>query len=732
MNTTQNPPSYFDASQLAGLGIKPLASLLAHRRLAVQVFVLVLLLAVPMAWMKGKAHYSTSATVQIAPRYMKTLKDDNELDFQSNSQYRQFVEHQARSVIRYDIVRQALKNMGAQAKLFEIPQKTERWNIERLQERIVVIPVSDTYLMQISLKGDAPEGLAELLNTLVDVYLAQMKTEQMFGAEERVKKLQARELELLGNVLTKTSQRTALALELGVANFAQGDGNPFDKLLLATRASLAEARNARMAAQARLQAFAAHGETDITIRSITENILSDPGLNSLKASLNTRRANLLTSISGLTSAHPAYASAQQELQEIDGEIQKQTQNLKKNVEGSILARYKMSLEQAQNYENSLQNVLQEQQEQSATFAQKFNLALALSNDLAQYNKEIDSVRERLNFFAAEGGALGFVRKVTPALVPEVPFGPGRKKMLLFALFAALAAGVLAPIVRDLCERKIRTVNDAESVLKLPSLGWMIEKDSMATQIFAQDQLRRIAGGLMREQQRFATKVFAFCAVKPGAGNSQMCLDLAQVLTSLGYPTLVVEANAFRPDQRYASSAHAGLAQALTGTVALADCLLPASSTLPERVSVGLTAGTHLERLDQLPNVLAQWSEHYAFVLVDMPPLLLCADAEIMINRIGQIILVVEAGGINRGELGRAGRLLDKASVSSVGIIVNRVKALDGGGYLKQLLIEFLTQRKFSHFDSQTTSQSAWQGWLLQLANLRQYLTRRTTIPPEEK
>ncbi len=726
MTSTAPPPSQqataFDTSQLAGIGIKPLVSLMAHPRLALASFVLVLCAGIPFAWIKGQAHYVATSTVQIAPRYMKILKDDNELDFQSNSQYRQFVEHQARSVARFDIVQAALKSMGPLAKEVQAPNQSERRKVELLQERIMVNPLSDTYLMQISLEGRKPKGLAEFVNALVETYIARMQSEHMFGADERIRKLQSRELDLLSNINNKTAQRTGIALELGVANFQQGDGNPFDKLLLATRSALAEARNARMAAQARLQAFESHRETDITIRSINENLLSDPGLNSLKASLNNRRALLLTTVSGLTAQHPAYASAQVELQEIDAEIKKHTAILQKELTSSLLARYQMSLQQAQSYENGLQQVLQEQQSLSAQYAGKFNIALSLSNDIAQYNKEIESVRERLSFFSAETGALGFVRKVTPALQPELPFGPGRKKLLLLVLVAAVGCGLIAPIVRDLLERKIRTVNDAETVLKLPSLGWLIEKENMATQIFAQDQMRRLAGGLMREQNGYGTKIFSFCAVKPGAGNSQICLDLAKALTSLGYPCLVVEANAFRPDPRFqnhaqAGSAHdqvrpaLGFAQALTEQARLQDCLLPADAHFPDRVAVGVSAGTALERLDRIPEVLDNWAQSYAFVLIDMPPLLLCADAEIMLNRLGKIVLVVEAGGINRGELSRAGRVLEKSAASSVGIIVNRVRVLDGGGYLKQVLVEFLTQRKFSQFAGPS-------NWRLLLSHFR--------------
>lgn len=706
-------PVAFDASQLQGLGIKPMVSLLAHWRAAAWAFGLVVLLGIPVVWVKGRPHYLATATVQVAPRYMKNIKDDNELDFQSNSQYRQFVEHQARSVARFDILSRTLSVLGDKASILRLPGESERRSIERLQERLVVLPVPDTYLMQIALESDSKEGIADIVNTVVEIYLLRMKEEQMYGSEERVKNLELRAKEILAQVMLKTQRRTTIALELGVTTFNDGDGNPYDKLLLSTRATLAEARNIRMAAEAKMEAFIASGETDISTRSINESILSDPGLNSFKASLNTRRASLLSTVSGLSVEHPANIAAHQELKEIEREIQIQTTSLTKDINKSLLSRFQMTRDQARRYEQGLEQILQGQEKSSARFAVLFNEALTLSSEIEQHNKEIDTFRERINFFAAERSALGFVRLVTPALPPETPFGPGRKKLAMLLLLAALLAGGLIPILIDLADRRIRTVNDAERTLGLPSLGWLIEQDNAASKMFAQDQLRRIAGGLIREQASHDTRVFALCGVKPGAGCSNLSLDLALALNALGYPTLVVEANAFRPDPRFASD-KPGLSQCLLDQARPSECISAADQGLPARVSVGTASEVvHLDRLDRLPETIQQWSGQYRFILVDMPPLLLSADAEIMINRLGQILLVVEAGGISRGELSRAGRLLEKTATHAVGIIVNRIKPLEGGGYIHQLLIEFLTQRKFSQFEAPLSKPQQLRGWFIE-------------------
>jgi hypothetical protein len=49
---------------------------------------------------------------------------------------------------------------------------------------------------------------------------------------------------------------------------------------------------------------------------------------------------------------------------------------------------------------------------------------------------------------------------------------------------------------------------------------------------------------------------------------------------------------------------------------------------------GTQAADALQRQDRLQKALAQWSATHDVVLCDLPPLLLGADAELMIERLG--------------------------------------------------------------------------------------------------
>ena len=89
-----------DTSQLPGRGIKPLLSLRKHYRVSLFISLLVVLIGLPVAWIKGQSVYTVESVFQVSPNYMKTLSSDKEVEFQSNSQYREFVEY--RQALRRD------------------------------------------------------------------------------------------------------------------------------------------------------------------------------------------------------------------------------------------------------------------------------------------------------------------------------------------------------------------------------------------------------------------------------------------------------------------------------------------------------------------------------------------------------------------------------------------------------------------------------------------------------
>lgn len=151
----------------------------------------------------------------------------------------------------------------------------------------------------------------------------------------------------------------------------------------------------------------------------------------------------------------------------------------------------------------------------------------------------------------------------------------------------------------------------------------------------------------------------------------------------------------------------GLTDYLSGSASATDIVRKNTELDVDVIHIGNLGLLGIQQIEQLNTGVKKWVEQYNFVLINLPCLLLSADAELLIQTLGQVFLVIEADSVLRGEANRAKRLLQKIDPKAVGLFVNNVPMISGGGYMKELMIETLTQKSYRQFMTQPS-------WLLQL------------------
>jgi Mrp family chromosome partitioning ATPase len=107
------------------------------------------------------------------------------------------------------------------------------------------------------------------------------------------------------------------------------------------------------------------------------------------------------------------------------------------------------------------------------------------------------------------------------------------------------------------------------------------------------------------------------------------------------------------------------------------------------------------------------------VLIDLPPLLPSADAELLIDAIGQVFLLVEAEVLTKAEVVQARVQLERMDPDAVGLIVNRVPVESGGDSIRMQLVETITGDRFTHFMSSSVWALRWNLFLLKLQQFKQ-------------
>ena len=690
-----------DTTELPGRGIKPLLSLRKHYRLSIVIWLLVVLAGLPVVWIKGQSYYGVESVFQVSPNYMKMLATDKEVEFQSNSQYREFVNHLSSTVRRYDVVQRALKKLH-DARI-DVPPKglSERKYIEQLQKQVTVKAVPDTYMVRIGLEGQKKETLDQIVNAITNSFLETTKSEQIFGSVERVEALQANATRLEEEIIRLEAQRVQFSELLGLTTFGDTVINPYDSMLSQARDKFTTASIERAHAEATLQAFLTQRETPTSVgRSLMEMRLQDNGLQALRNEVVKRSEELGRTVAGLEDSHPAKKPALAEYEAINKRLQRSETEFEGAAFENVKTRLTGSLRQTRQVEAEIQQSLKKIEGQAAEYARNFQKAMRITSDIRKREQEQKEVRDRLNFLQNESAAIGFVRLVTLALPAETPMGIGKTKLLLLVFLLASLLAIAAPVALDMVDRRIYTVNDAEKLMGIPAAGWQLEGDDLPRRIFAAEQTRRFASTLIRNKAKTGNGVFSFTSVKTVGSATAVVLDTAVVLQQLGIRVLVVDANSFSPSPLFNADLH-GLSDYLSGDAELAkiEQLVSHQDQALHAIGYGMQRTSGVQRLDLFKQAVTDLSSRYEFILIDLPPILLGADAELLIETLGQVFLVLEAQSVSKGEATRAKRLLEKLDPQAVGLFVNNIPMFEGGGYMKELMVETLTHDTFSHFMS---------------------------------
>jgi len=672
-----------------------------HGRTSAWVALLVVLLGLPMIWVKGKSQYMTEAVFQVSPSYQKNLSADKELELQSNSQYRDFVNHLSRSLLRYDVLENALVLLRSAGIEPRLPAETDRKCIERLQRAVYVLPVADTYMVKVGLRSDQREHLDDIINAIMDAFLENTRNEQIYGSDERILVLQERTRVVRLEVGEFEQQRAELAGKLGLTTFGENTANPYDAILAQAREKLTLGSIERSHAQATLDAFSAQQEIPASAgRSLLEMRLQDSGLQALRNEVIKRSEELNRIMAGVEERHPARAPAAAEQVEINNRLQSRENAFEKSAQQNIRSRLMASVMQTRQIEKELLDRVHGLEAQATTYAADFRSAVSLSGNIRKREVELEDMRSRLNYMGTERNAIGFVRLISRALPADTPQGIGKTKLLAGLLLAGLALTLLLPMVFDMLDRRVLAVGDAERALGIRSAAWWVEINDEPSRILARDQSRRFASTLLRNKARGARGVFGFTSVKVGGGTTALVMDVASTLKQLGSRVLIVDANSL--------SHHSLIANTGPGLTDLLDERASPDDVISNQehmgqmlsvVSFGQASERGIQRMDILRDAIAQWSLDYDLVLLDIPPILPSADAELLIDAIGQVFLVVQANAATKGEVARARAQLEKMAPDALGLVVNRVSMELGGQELKAQVVETITGGSFNTFMS---------------------------------
>jgi Mrp family chromosome partitioning ATPase len=580
------------------------------------------------------------------------------------------MEEQAHTVNRYDIVLPVVLGDAPGAKFFRKKSENDRRAADRLRSSLQISCVPDTYQMTVDLEGDKPQGLAEVVNAVMEHYVEVSRREMYYDSDDRLKNLYAERDRMLDERQKLIEQRTTIAEKLGTTLFNGGVINNYEKLAVDNLSALLDARRQRLAAEASLGDDQNSDAIEAGIEaSADDETLHDTSLLTYRAALNGRRAELLSKIQGLSPKHPGRIAAEKDIAAIDAELLRATEEAKKVAAANLRGQQVGKLAQSSDLERKLAKEADDIRMKANDYMRNYQTAMELGDELDRVQKRMNATEDRINSLQLEVKAPGFVRIFSTAMTPDIPIKGGRMKLLKIVIALALLMGLAVPTAIDFFDPKIRSTRELEDVLGLPSSGGLpLSFNPMAHSA----EMIRLAVVVRRGHSRLTQRALTISALKHGSGSTTISLGLGKALDILGVRTLVIEANPVTPDVRYLSAeARPGVVRLLAGEATLEQCINPGTAELPDRICTGegaremdLMTGTALLAL------VAQAREYYDFVLIDAPPVGCSLLGEEVIRQIDAVLFVSHANRDCRKEIKMAMKTIEKLRPHTFGSVLN--------------------------------------------------------------
>jgi succinoglycan biosynthesis transport protein ExoP len=381
--------------------------------------------------------------------------------------------------------------------------------------------------------------------------------------------------------------------------------------------------------------------------------------------------------------------------------------------------------------------------QAAAIANDVARALISYNGAGQkklLNAQITSLQRQLQAFAgrtdpsavaaasdlrtqlAEAGAQLTVARpdlsvLTPAAEPTTATSPHPKRNAAIGILVGLVLGVMLGMLRDRLDRRIRGLDEVESIYRAPMLGmvpFMKGRHSRADMLADFSDTGPLADAYRTIRTNLAlfrlnnqeTSVIVVTSAVSEEGKSAVAANLAHALSVIGKNVLAVGADLHNPSlheyfevppthespgriQRVgpagaawlasAGRTPAGLVQVLAGEVSLADAVRIIPLTPRERAGGGSLAvladsstffdPAVLFSSRPMDSFLAQARQHYDVIILDTPPLLANADAPLLGQGADVLVLVARLEHLTKNQARRAVRIMAASRLAATGVIV---------------------------------------------------------------
>jgi len=595
------------------------------------------------------------------------------------------------------ILSRAVNFLGSR-KLHTFDDVTDRVGFLKANVKASVGKADD--IITVKLDSPYPQEAAQIVNAIVESYVAYQSNRQRNTAAEILRILQREKVRRDAELKERFEAAMAFKRENEIISFGTDASNIIIQRLDRLSNALTQAELGLMEAKARYE----------TIRSLLADprkmlLLRNTLLPNQTAApqdavpLQAERDRLSLRLTELrqecTEDHPAVRMIKLKLKELDEREDKRVRALAK----AHLEWLKQQVVAAETRVRDLKKSLEAQRKLAQELNSKAVEYAVLMAEQKRAERICDILDSRIKEIdiTDDAGALN-ISLLETARPAELPSRPRKAQVMGVAFALGLLLGVSLALLGEWMDHRLRSANEVSEALGLPVLGVVPRLSSrkgpahvgkvvdLEPSSHAAEAYRTVRTAVYFGAPDVEIKTLLVTSPAPSDGKTTLVSNLAVAMAHAGQKVIVLDADFRKPSQHKifeVDEEASGVTELLAGGGALDEAI----------------QSTGVERLDMLPcgqippnpsemlnsqafgGLLAELSERYDRILVDAPPVLSLADARVLGARCDAALLVLRAEKSSRKPSQQAVESLLSVGTRILGVVINGVAGRNRGyGY----------------------------------------------------
>jgi Mrp family chromosome partitioning ATPase/uncharacterized protein involved in exopolysaccharide biosynthesis len=662
--------------------------------------VLFILLA-PFSFIMSKPYYTAMGKLRVAPVVPSFLAQTQEKSI--TDYFEDYISTQVDRIKEIDILKEAINKLPPELRSIYVPGKIPiSLAVDILDKRLNVMHVMGTHLIILNISGEKPEGLAEIINNVIMIYLDKLQKEEEGKNNRRLAYLMEEQKRLEQRFHEYSLRFQDLINKTGTSNFSE-TYNIMSKRLSQLQAVFVRTFSNRVDKESILKGVVKEAEEIKKIPIdpyVEEMIFNNNALWDMDTYTYRELQKMRATLDGVTKNNPDRKYVEIRMKGMENYLSRMKEDVRRRTIEIIrkkrdaelqkkILKARTEYETAVKAENALRKEIEIVKKKTAELSQLLIEGRFLEEKIKHTRNLLNRVDERIQELKLEARAPVRISLETPARYPDRPAGTNLKKLLMMFFAVAFGSVAFVAVVFDIMDNRIRSVRDvANAIGAMPS--WPISNYLLTgradvpfhrvtmddpTNVVAK-AIRSLAIKLDKERKEHDAKIVVFTGVDAVSGVTGIICNTAHAMTRLCGRVIVIDANLTSP---YLHNIIEGgerrktLLDLLTTDVSVDECIIHDSERGHDFIVIGRTpTEEEIARLDKARfiGLIESLRSKYDFIIVDAPPILISDFTEFLMVHTDIAALVIQGDRSLYKATRAAAEFLVKLEVPAVAAVLN--------------------------------------------------------------